>query len=139
MRETKSVAKVRVAILGGLLVAIMSMAVHIATLPMDRASLLHAGVGDFIAGLTAVIVSLVIQLRQEDLHYRTAMERAAIVAELNHHIRNAVFPLCLIIQKLGDADAIQTSNNAVERINLALRDATLEALSGPNDSESDPG
>src|SRR3954470_1307059 len=136
MRKTKRVAKVRLAILCGLAVAVISTAVHIATLPMDRALLLHAGIGDLIAGLTAVIVSLAIQLRQEEVHYRTAMERAAIVAELNHHVRNAVFPLCLVIQKLGDAESMKTANEAVERINIALKDATVDALSGRTDYQS---
>jgi len=133
MGKTKRVAKVRLAILCGLAVAVISTAVHIATLPFERALLLHAGIGDFIAGLTAVIVSLAIQLRQEEVHYRTAMERAAIVAELNHHVRNAVFPLCLVIQKLGDAESMKTANEAVERINIALKDATVDALSGRTD------
>jgi len=133
MGKTKRVAKVRLAILCGLAVAVISTAVHIATLPTNRALLLHAGIGDFIAGLTAVIVSLAIQLRQEEVHYRTAMERAAIVAELNHHVRNAVFPLCLVIQKLGDGEAMKTANEAVERINIALKDATVDALSGRTD------
>jgi hypothetical protein len=137
MRKTKRVAKVRLAILCGLAVAVISIAVHVATLPPERALLLHAGIGDFIAGLTAVIVSLAIQLRQEEVHYRTAMERAAIVAELNHHVRNAVFPLCLVIQKLGDADAMKTANDAVERINIALKDATVDALSGRTDYQMD--
>ena len=83
MPKTKRVAKVRLAILCGLAVAVISIAVHVATLPMDRTLLLHAGIGDFIAGLTAVIVSLAIQLRQEEVHYRTAMERAAIVRDMD--------------------------------------------------------
>lgn len=139
MRKTKRVAKVRLAILCGLAVAVISIAVHVATLPPERALLLHAGIGDFIAGLTAVIVSLAIQLRQEEVHYRTAMERAAIVAELNHHVRNAVFPLCLVIQKLGDAEAMKTANDAVERINIALKDATVDALSGRTDYQPSNG
>jgi hypothetical protein len=137
MRKSKRVAKVRLAIMCGLAVAVISIGVHAATLPTERSLLLHAGIGDFIAGLTAVIVSLAIQLRQEEVHYRTAMERAAIVAELNHHVRNAVFPLCLVIQKLGDAEAMKTANEAVERINIALKDATVDALSGRTDYQSD--
>jgi hypothetical protein len=117
----------------GLIVAIFATAVHLATLPPDRTLLLHAGIGDLIAGLTAIIVCLGIQLRQEEVHYRTAMERAAIVAELNHHVRNAVFPLCLAVQKTGDAEAIKTANDAVDRINIALKDATADALSGRTD------
>ncbi len=137
MRKTKRVAKIRLAILCGLAVAVISTAVHVATLPLERGLLLHAGIGDFIAGLTAVIVSLAIQLRQEEVHYRTAMERAAIVAELNHHVRNAVFPLCLAVQKTGDIDAIKTANEAVERINIALKDATVDALSGRTDYQAE--
>lgn len=131
--KRRNSAKIRLAVLCGFIVAVIATAVHVATLPGDRSLLLHAGIGDLIAGLTAVIVCLAIQLRQEEVHYRTAMERAAIVAELNHHVRNAVFPLCLSIQKLGDADALKASHEAVERINIALKDATADALSGRTD------
>jgi hypothetical protein len=137
MPKTKRVAKVRLAIWCGLAVAVISSAVHLATLPHDRNLLLHAVIGDLIAGLTAVIVSLAIQLRQEEVHYRTAMERAAIVAELNHHVRNAVFPLCLAVQKSGDLEAMKTANEAVERINIALKDATVDALSGRTDYQAE--
>lgn len=131
--KRRNSSKIRLAVSCGLIVAIIATAVHLATLPPDRSLLLHAGIGDLIAGLTAVIVCLAIQLRQEEVHYRTAMERAAIVAELNHHVRNAVFPLCLSIQKLGDAEALKASQEAVERINIALKDATADALSGRTD------
>jgi hypothetical protein len=56
------------------------------------------------------------------------MERAAIVAELNHHVRNAIFPMHIAVQRLGDADAKRIADDAVERINLALKDATADAL-----------
>lgn len=123
-------SKIAVAVLCGLLVGIIAAAVHVATMPLDRAILLHVAVGDLIAALTAVIVCLGIQLRQEEIHYQNSIERAAIVAELNHHIRNAVFPLCLAIQKTGDADSVKTAQEAVDRINIALKDATVDALSG---------
>ena len=103
---------------------------HLVTLPLERAVIVHSLVGDTIAALTAVVVCLAIQLRQEEIHYQTAIERAAIVAELNHHIRNAVFPLSLAVHKAGDPDAISTADGAVERINIALQDATADALSG---------
>jgi hypothetical protein len=133
MRKTRNGAKILLAILCGVIVAGFAAGIHFVTLPLDRTLMLHAVIGDVIAGLTAIIVCLGIQLRQEELHYRTAMERAAIVAELNHHVRNAVFPLCLAVQKSGDLDAIKTSNDAVDRINIALRDATADALSGRTD------
>lgn len=129
-RTTSKRGKVSVAVFGGLLVGVMAAVSHLVTLPLERAVIVHSLVGDSIAALTAVVVCLAIQLRQEEVHYQTAIERAAIVAELNHHIRNAVFPLSLAVHKAGDANAISTAEAAVERINIALKDATVDALSG---------
>lgn len=136
-RTTTRWGKIGVAIFCGLLVGMISAGVHFATMPLERSIILHSVVGDFIATLTAVIVCLAIQLRQEEIHYQTSIERAAIVAELNHHIRNAVFPLCLAVQKAGDADAIKTAQDSVDRINIALKDATVDALSGRIQYRSD--
>ncbi len=132
-RRSKNGSKLVVAILCGFVVALIAAGVHLATVTLDRTNIMHAMLGDFIAGLTTVVVCLAIQLRQEEVHYRTAIERAAIVAELNHHVRNAVFPLCLAVQKTGDADSIKAANEAVDRINLALKDATADALAGRTD------
>jgi hypothetical protein len=121
------------AVLCGFIVAGIAAGVHLGTMALDRSTMLHALLGDFIAGLTTIVVCLAIQLKQEEVHYRTAIERAAIVAELNHHVRNAIFPLCLAVQKVGDGDALKAANDAVDRINLALRDATSDALSGKVD------
>ncbi len=122
--------KLGLAILCGIIVGVIAGAVHLATIPHDPGVILHALIGDLVAALTAIAVCLAIQLRQEEVHYRTAIERAAIIAELNHHIRNAVFPLCLIVQKVGDGDSVKAANEAMDRINLALKDATADALSG---------
>ncbi len=131
MRKSSSKrGKVRVAVLCGLLTGIMAAAAHLLMMPFDRIILLHALIGDLIAALTAVVVCLGIQLRHEEIHYQTAIERAAIVAELNHHIRNAVFPLSLAVHRGGDAEAVKAAQEAVERINIALKDATADALSG---------
>ena len=129
--------KVAVAIFCGLMVALTAAGTHLITMPLERGIVLHSMVGDFIAGLAAVIVCLAIQLKQEEVHYRTSIERAAIVAELNHHVRNAVFPLCLAIQKTGDVESIKVAADAVERINIALKDATVDALSGRTDYSSE--
>lgn len=122
--------KVFVAAIGGVLVGAMAATAHLLMLPLERAFVVHLVIGDAIAALTAVVVCLAIQLRQEEIHYQTAIERAAIVAELNHHVRNAVFPLCLAVHKSGDADAQSTADSAMDRINIALQDATADALSG---------
>lgn len=129
-KHFSNAGKVGLAILCGFIVGAIAALVHLATVPLDRAISLHVIIGDLVAALAAIVVCLAIQLRQEEIHYRTAIERAAIIAELNHHIRNAVFPLCLTVQKLGDAESIKAANEAMERINLSLRDATTDALSG---------
>ena len=132
-RNGQRSSKIGLAVLCGFIVAAISAGVHLGIMPRDRGSILPAMLGDFIAGLTTVVVCLAIQLKQEEVHYRTAIERAAIVAELNHHVRNAIFPLCLAVQKVGDGEALKAANDAVDRINLALRDATSDALSGKVD------
>ena len=107
------------------------MGIHWATIAHDDSSLAtHILLGDLIAALATTIVCLAIQLRQEEVHFASAMSRAAIVSELNHHVRNAVFPLCLAVQKLGDKDASLVATEAVERINIALKEATADAISG---------
>jgi hypothetical protein len=123
-------SKLGLAVLSGIIVGAIAAGVHLATIPHEPGVILHALVVDLVAALTTVGVCLALQLRQEEVHYRTAIERAAIVAELNHYIRNAVFPLCLIVQKVGDGESIKAANEAMDRINLALKDATADALSG---------
>lgn len=120
--------KILAAILAGVLVWIVSSLANVALIPLDRTTLIRQIVGNFIGGLMATIVSLALQLQSEEVHYRATMQRAAIVAELNHHVRNAVFPLCIAVQRTGNLEATKMADDAVERINIALRDATADAL-----------
>ena len=122
--------KVALALFCGLLVALAAAAIHAVLLPHDRLLLIHAGIGDFAAGLAAIIVSLAIQLKEEEVHYVVAVERAAIVSELNHHVRNAVFPLMLLVHKQADPEAARIADDALARLNLALQEATTDAISG---------
>jgi len=54
--------------------------------------------------------------------------RFAIVAEMNHHVRNALFPLCLAVYRKGDSESEQLARETVDRINAALRDAVTDAF-----------
>ena len=130
MQRLNNGGKLGLAVLSGIIVGAIAASVHLATIPHEPGVILHALIGDLVAALSTTAVCLAIQLRHEEVHYRNAIERAAIVAELNHHIRNAVFPLCLIVQKVGDGDSLKAANEAMDRINLALKDATSDALSG---------
>ena len=128
MRTRRRENKILTALVAGVLVWGISSAADMVLLPVERALVPRLLSANFIAGLIAVIVSLIIQLRHEEVHYQIAIARAAIVADLNHHVRNAVFPLYIAVQKLGDPEAKRLADDAVERINLALRDATADAL-----------
>lgn len=130
MQRLSNGGKLGLAVLSGVIVGAIAAGVHLATIPHEAGVMLHALIGDLVAGLATIVVCLAIQLRQEEVHYRNAIDRAAIVAELNHHVRNAVFPLCLLVQKMGDGESVKAANEAMDRINLALKDATADALSG---------
>ena len=125
--------KVGAAVLCGLMVTVLAAGVHAALLPLDRNTIVYTIMGDLVAGLVSMVVCLAIQLKQEEVHYHASMERAAIVSELNHHVRNAIFPLCLIAQKMGNDDAARIANEAIDKINIALKDATADAMSGRAD------
>ena len=124
----KKESKVLKAVAAGALVWLSSCAAHIALLPIDRAMIARQLIANSIGGLVAIIVTLAIQLWHEEVHYQTAMDRAGIVAELNHHVRNAIFPMHIAVMRLGDAESKKIADEAMERINMALRDATADAL-----------
>ncbi len=130
MRSFRGEKRILIALLAGVITGSAAAAVHLSTMPLlSHGFLVPEVLGDLVAALLAVVVCLAIQLKQEEVHYRAAMERVAVIAEVNHHVRNAVFPLCLAAQKSGDPQSIRIANEAVEKINLALRDATTDALS----------
>jgi hypothetical protein len=116
-------------ILGGLIVALTGVAIDMSLLaPQQQVPLMHQLMGDCISGIVATLIFLALQLKHEETHYRVAMDKAAVVGELNHHVRNAMFPLCLAVQRLGDADANRVANEAIERINIALKEAAADVF-----------
>ncbi len=124
----KKESKVLKAVAAGALVWLASCAAQLALLPIDHSTIARQIIANSIGGLVAVIVTLAIQLWHEEVHYQTAMDRAAIVAELNHHVRNALFPMHIAVMRLGDTDSKKIADEAMERINIALKDATADAL-----------
>ena len=137
--QRKREFKVLKAVAAGTLVWLVSFLAQLALLPIDRSLITRQIVANSISGLVAVIVTLAMQLRHEEVHYRVALDRAAIVAELNHHVRNAIFPMHIAVQRLGDAEAKKIADEAVERINIALKDATTDALARRVDYSSTNG
>lgn len=119
-----------VALLGGVVVFVAGMAVGVALLPHDRTSIVHQLIVNCVTALTTIVVALSIQLRHEERHYHMAAEKAINLAELNHHVRNAIFPLFLAVQRSGEPESDRLAQEAMARLDIALRDATVDAYSG---------
>ena len=118
--------KILVALTAGSMVTSVAVLVH----TLLGGSFDHrAFVADLIAGLIAAIFALGIHLHYESLYYHYALERAAVFSEVNHHVRNAIFPLCLAVQKTGDPNGQRICDEATNRINIALREAVTDVFS----------
>lgn len=120
--------KIVTAIVAGALVWLAASLAHIVLVPIERSLIGRILIANVIGGLMATVVTLAVKLQHEEMHYRFALERAAMVAEVNHNVRNAVFPLVIAVQKLGNPEVNKVADYAVERINMALKDATTDAL-----------
>jgi hypothetical protein len=126
----RRVTNVAIALMGGAVVFVAGMAVNLALLPHDRTSVVHQLITNSITSLITVVIALSIQLRHEERHYHFAAERAAHMAELNHNVRNAVFPLCLAVQRSREPESDRLAQEAMARLDIALRDAAVDAYSG---------
>ncbi|HLK34072.1 MAG TPA: hypothetical protein VKT29_13340 [Terriglobales bacterium] len=121
--------KILLGLFSGFMVAGVTIGLDLAFVRFDHL-LAHLVIAGGIAGLLTIIFTLALQLKQEEQHYLFAAERAAILAEVNHHVRNAIFPLCVAVQRSGDPEASRLVTECVERINMALRDASVDATVG---------
>jgi hypothetical protein len=127
---TNRISKFGLALIGGVAVFVSGVAVDLALLGHERRIFISFLIANCTAGLVAIIAGLTFQLHHEEHHFRFATEKAVAMAELNHHLRNAVFPLLLAVQRLNDPESSRLANEAMSRIDIALRDAAVDAYSG---------
>ena len=75
-------------------------------------------------GLSALIVSFLagrlVQITRE--RQRLTMARMQVIAEMNHHIRNALSPIFLALDGNDNQQLVQLVSEGVERIDWALRE-----------------
>jgi len=75
-------------------------------------------------GLSALIVSLltakVVHTSQQ--RHRLMMARMQVIAEMNHHIRNALSPVSLSVGATENQQLNRVISEAVDRIDWALRE-----------------
>lgn len=122
--------KFLLALLAGCSVAAICVFMDEAVMRMGGSADLRALVPALFSGLVAALIFLGIHLRYEGLYYRFSMERAVIVAEMNHHVRNAIFPLCMAVQHQAGPAGDRLVHEAIERVNIALREALTDAVTG---------
>jgi len=124
------ISKFVLALMGGIAVLAAGMAVDLALLGHERRIIIPSLIANSVAGLVAIIAGLTFQLNQEERHFRFATEKAVAMAELNHHVRNAVFPVFLAVQRFNDPESSRLANEALSRLDIALRDAAVDAYGG---------
>jgi hypothetical protein len=124
------IGKLGLALMGGVAVFVSGTAIDLALLGHDRRTIVLFSIANCTAALVAIIAGLTFQLDQEERHFRFATEQAVSMAELNHHVRNAVFPLMLAIQRFNDPESNRLASEAMSRLEIALRDASVDAYSG---------
>ncbi len=75
-------------------------------------------------GLSALIVScLVAKLASVSRQrYRLTVARMQVIAEMNHHIRNALTPISLSLDIAENRQLVRTISEGVDRIEWALRE-----------------
>jgi hypothetical protein len=75
-------------------------------------------------GLSALLVSCLtarlVQITRE--RHRLTMARMQVIAEMNHHIRNALSPISLSADATGNQQLFRVISDGVERIDWALRE-----------------
>ncbi len=121
------------AVLAGVLMGFAMFLVQIAidrTIGTTRETLWYSDI--FMGLVTALVTGLGL------LHYRTHMAadraRMRMIAEMNHHVRNAMTAISLSVYAQNDPQLEKTTREAIQRIDWALR----EVLAHPETLPSRP-
>lgn len=116
-----SVAKLAgVAIAFAAVVFLITEAMHYLLVPdlgRNAERLLSQGLSAAIAGCLAALLFRILRER-----HRADVARLQVIAEMNHHVRNALTPISLALDAGQDRDSVHLILEAVERIEWALRE-----------------
>ncbi len=120
-----------VAVLAGVLLGFAMFLVQIAidrTVGHTRQTLWYSDI--FMGVLTAIVTGLGL------LHYRTHMAadraRMRMIAEMNHHVRNAMTAISLSVYAQNDPQLEKTTREAIQRIDWALREVLAQPETMPS-------
>lgn len=110
-----------VAVLAGALAGLGMLAIQFSldrTLLHPQRTLLYSDI--FTGVMTAIVTGL--GLRHYQTHMRADRARMRMVAEMNHHVRNALTAISLSVYAKNDPQLEQTTREAIQRIDWALRE-----------------
>jgi signal transduction histidine kinase len=85
-----------------------------------------------VGGLAAFLMRSVTTLRE------TTIARLQVIAEMNHHIRNALAAISLSAYVIEDQQAVRFISEAVNRIEWALREILPRDKPAPNAKYAQP-
>lgn len=109
------------AIAAGVLIGTAMLIVQIAmdslTGPTER-TLLMSDV--FVGVITAIVTGA--GLRHYDAHLRADEARMRMIAEMNHHVRNALTAISLSVYAKNDPHLEKITRDSIQRIDWALRE-----------------
>jgi hypothetical protein len=110
------------AVVGGAVLFAVSYAADaiLFALNIPAAATLTNNIAIAIAG--AAVVLLFLRSRHEREVMARAKERAIIIAEMNHHIRNAMTPLVLGVSSEDINERLRTLDQATDRVDHVLTD-----------------
>ncbi len=74
----------------------------------------------FSALIVGCLVAKLAQINRE--RHRLTIARMQVIAEMNHHIRNALAPISLSLDATEDQELVRVISEGVERIDWALRE-----------------
>lgn len=110
-----------VAIIVGVLAGLGMLALQVSldhALGHPQRTLLYSDI--FMGAVTAFVTGL--GLRHYQTHMRADRARMRMVAEMNHHVRNALTAISLSVYAKNDPQLEQTTREAIQRIDWALRE-----------------
>ncbi|MGO9405213.1 MAG: hypothetical protein ACLPVW_17250 [Terriglobales bacterium] len=92
-------------------------------------------------GLSALVVScLVAKLASVNLQrHRLTLARMQVIAEMNHHIRNALAPISLSADAIENQQLIRAISEGVDRIDWALREILPREMPLPEEQRDKLG
>ena len=109
------------AIASGVLIGTAMLVVQIAmdslTGPTERTLLLS---DVFVGIITAIVTGA--GLRHYDAHLRADEARMRMIAEMNHHVRNALTAISLSVYAKNDPHLEKITRESIQRIDWALRE-----------------